>query len=105
MPAVPSHAPGLGGGAVGKHRSAGEIVPVPLSEGVRPQMTRYPAFSRPGNDSKRRNSMRRRLLFILGLPMMLAAFVMSAEQHSKSSVRNPEGARADPDKRCVPGRV
>jgi hypothetical protein len=42
-------------------------------------MTRYPAFSRPGNDSKRMNSMRRRLLFILGLPMMLAAFGMSAK--------------------------
>jgi hypothetical protein len=66
-------------------------------------MRRRPAFSRPGNDSKRRNGMRRRLLFILGLPMMLAAFVMSAKRHSKSSVRNPEGARADPDKRCVPG--
>jgi hypothetical protein len=41
-------------------------------------MKRDPAFSRPGNDSKRRNSVRRRLLFILGLPMLLAAFVMSA---------------------------
>jgi hypothetical protein len=41
-------------------------------------MKRDPAFSRPGNDSKWRNSMRRRLLFILGLPMLLAAFVMSA---------------------------
>jgi hypothetical protein len=41
-------------------------------------MRRRPAFSRPGNDSKRRNSMRR-LLFILGLPMMLAAFGMSAK--------------------------
>jgi hypothetical protein len=49
--------------------------------------------------------MRRRLLFIPGLPMMLAAFVMSAKRHSKSSVRNPVGARADLDKRCVPGRV
>ena len=28
-----------------------------------------------------------------GLSMMLAAFVMSAKRHSKSFVRNPEGAR------------